>query len=424
MIVKIFPNTATEFDSLGLGALAPSSCIVKREKNGGYELELEHSYDEWKKWQRLEAGRIICASTPDGVQPFRIFNIVPSMGGIRCEARHIFYDLLDNSCSRIDFTGTATEALAAIKNAMAYQMPFEFFTDIETNGSLTGERKNPVALLLSDEEDMTSFVHGFGGEIDMDGFKVTMLSMLGADRDVFIRYGKNLTGLEVNQNDEDVRTRIHYIGRNGEGTIDSQYINEYPYPKIYVLEDKDKTASELKAQAEELFASGLDLPAVNIKVNFVELSKTMEYAGYAPLEDVRLGDILTVTNSKMGFSKKARVISYKWNALLDKYEEIELGDFLPTLATSIGANSGDIAAAAASAAAVAALLNAHLQDFDNPHRVTAEQIGVEPGGGGFGLYTFEVDANGDLYVYYDEGTDIPDFYFDDANGDLYVDFEG
>lgn len=425
MIVKIFPKTATEFESLGLGALSPSSCIVKREKNGGYELELSHPYDEWGKWRRLEAGCILAASTPDGVQPFRIYNLIPSMDGIQCTARHIFFDLLDNECAPIDFSGTAAGALATIKGALAYPMPFDFVTDITLSGVVKGNRCNPVSMLLSDEDGMTSFLKGFGGEIDMDGFRVSLNASIGSDRDVSIRYGKNLTGLEVNQNDEEVRTRIHYIGRNGDGIIDSPFLSSYPYPKIYTLEDKEKTVDELRIQAEELLAAGIDVPAVNIKVNFVELSKTLEYAGYAPLEDVHLGDIVTIINSKMGFSKRARVISYKWNSLLDKYEEIELGDFLPTLAASVIniSNSASISAAAsATAAGVAALLDSHLKDFNNPHKVTAAQTGG--GGGGYGLYTFEVDENGDLWLYYEEGQDVPDFEYDDENGNLYVLIEG
>ena len=46
----IHEKTAKTFDTFGLGALGPGSCIVTEELNGAYELELKHPYDEDGKW--------------------------------------------------------------------------------------------------------------------------------------------------------------------------------------------------------------------------------------------------------------------------------------------------------------------------------------------------------------------------------------
>lgn len=378
-MVTIFEKNTTTFNSLGLGTLSPTSCIVEEEINGAYELKLKHPYDEWNKWKRIENSRILLVSTPKGTQPFRIYNVVPDMEGISVNARHIFYDLLDNECSSISFSGTAFAALQTIKNAMAYTMPFNFYTDISISGTLETTRMNPVSALLSDGDETTSFIKGFGGELDRDEFNVNLQTAIGQNRDVTIRYGKNLIGLEVTLDESNVKTRINYVGSNGSGTLDSPYINDYVYPKIYTLEDEEKTTSELQTQAQALFDSGLDLPLVNIKVNFVELSKTVEYKNYSVLESVFIGDVVTIINEKMGFSKQARVISYEWNSLLEQYERIELGDFLPSLAGSVtsGVNSGSLASSAyISASAVMTSLQSHLQDKNNPHDVTAEQVGA------------------------------------------------
>ena len=37
-----------------------------------------------------------------------------------------------------------------------------------------------------------------------------------------------------------------------------------------------------------------------------------------------------------------------------------------------------------------------------------------------GTYTFSVNASGDLILSYDEGTTVPEFYYDSENGDLYL----
>lgn len=376
-MITIHEKTAQTFETLGLGALVPNSCIVTEELNGAYELELKHPYDEGGKWKRIERGRILYASTPRGMQPFRIYYVKPTMKEIAVNARHIFYDLLDNQCEPISYSGTATAALAALQAAFAYPMPFSFDTDISLTGTMATGRMNPVQALLSDDDETTSFVKGYGGELLRDGFRVSLKAALGQDRGVAIRYGKNLVGLEVTEDESEVKTRIVCYGKNGSVTLDSPHLGDYIYPKIYTLEDENKTLSEVQEEAQALLDGGCDIPSINIKVDFVALEKTVEYREYAVLEEVFLGDMVTVINTKMGFRKQAKVISYEWDCLLEQYNEVELGDFIPTLAASVtsGVKSGSLASSAyINAASVMTLLQQHLNDFNNPHHVTATQV--------------------------------------------------
>lgn len=376
-MITIHEKTAKTFDTFGLGALVPSHCVVEEELNGAYELELKHPYDDGGKWKRIERGRILCASTPRGMQPFRIYYVKPTMKEIAVNARHIFYDLLDNQCEPISHSGTATAALAAMQTAFAYPMPFSFDTDISLTGTLATGRMNPVQALLSDDDEVTSFVKGYGGELLRGGFRVSVKAALGQDRGVSIRYGKNLVGLEVTEDESNVKTRIVCYGKNGSVTLDSPHLGDYIYPKIYTLEDENKTLSEVQAEGQKLLDEGCDIPSINIKVDFVALEKTVEYREYAVLEEVFLGDMVTVINTKMGFRKRAKVISYEWDCLLEQYNDVELGDFIPTLAASVtsGVKSGSLASSAAvGTAAVMAALQAHLNDTNNPHHVTAAQV--------------------------------------------------
>lgn len=376
-MITIHEKTAKTFDTFGLGALVPSHCVVEEELNGAYELELKHPYDDGGKWKRIERGRILYASTPRGMQPFRIYYVKPSMKEISVNARHIFYDLLDNQCEPISHSGTAGAALAAMQTAFAYPMPFSFDTDISLTGTLTTGRMNPVQVLLSDDDEVTSFVKGYGGELLRDGFRVSVKAALGQDRGVAIRYGKNLVGLEVTEDESEVKTRIVCYGKNGSATLESPHLGDYIYPKIYTLEDENKTLSEVQAEGQKLLDEGCDIPSINIKADFVALEKTVEYREYAVLEEVFLGDMVTVINTKMGFRKQAKVISYEWDCLLERYNDVELGDFIPTLAASVtsGVKSGSLASSAAvGTAAVMAALQAHLNDTNNPHHVTAAQV--------------------------------------------------
>ncbi|MDD3002073.1 MAG: phage tail protein, partial [Candidatus Riflebacteria bacterium] len=296
-------------------------------------------YDEWGKWEKIEKERIIFASTPRGKQPFRIYYVNPTLDGIKVNARHIFYDLLDNLCPSLNVSGTPQAVLNAIKGAFAYSMDFIFETDMTGTGTIILNKENPITALLSTDEDAYSFVKAFGGEILRDGFTVSMKPSIGQDRGVAIRYGKNLVGLDVSEDISDVATRIYAYGKDGVAMSgayrDSPYIDSYANPKIYVFEDSSLAYSQLPGAVQELFDGGCDLPKVNIKADFQMLSKTEEYKEYAILEEVQLGDVVTVSNTKMGFHKKAQVISYEWDCLLEQYNEVELGDFVADLTSSV-----------------------------------------------------------------------------------------
>lgn len=366
------------------GGLCPLSCVIKEELNGSYELTMEHPYDKTEKWKRIAGEKIILADTSKGKQPFRIYNVKPEMDKITVNARHIFYDLLDNFIQSLNKTGTASAVLSSMKSALQYSTPFTFSTNITVSGTVNGERKNPVELLLESTEDAQSFVKVFGGELVRDGYNVSMLLAMGEDRGYRISYGKNLVGLSVTEDSSTVVTRYYTIGLDGVtgGYVDSARISDYANPKIAVYENTDlKTASELKAAAQAMFDAGADLPTVNIAVDFVLLQNTEEYKDYAVLEEVYLGDVVTVTNKKMNFSKKAKVISYEYDAMLKRYNKIELGDFLPNIYSSItsGTTAGGAAVAASTAVTqLASMMSTHVGNSANPHKVTAQQIGAVP----------------------------------------------
>lgn len=416
-IVIIFEQDEQNFDTIGLGMLVPNSGEVYEEFNGDFTLTFQHPYDASGKWKRIEIDRIVLAETPRGRQPFRIYYYKPTMNGIEVQARHLFYDLLDNICESVAYSGSAQGAMDAIKEGLSVPMPFTFYTDISCDtGGIGCTMDNPVSLLLKEEWDNNegetkSFFYFYGGELKRDFFNVSMLESLGSDRGVFIAYRKNLVGLEVTEDISDVATRIYPVGKDGlalEGQyIDSPYIGNYAYPKIRVIEDTNaETQSDLQKIAEDYFANGGDVPKVNIKVDFTDLSQTEEYKQYSNLEKVFLGDIVTVFNQKMGFLKKAKVISYKFDPLLTRYEEMELGDFSPTVTSPItkGANAGEVANTAYGKSNNAeTLLQQHLKDFNNPHHVTSEQVSGGTGGGTSILHDTKAPSNdlgndGDYYI--------------------------
>lgn len=342
-IITIYDKSSTNFTNLGLGTLLPFQCNITEELNGMYELELIHNYDSLKKYNLLENERIILANTPNGRQPFRIYRVVPTMESITVNARHIFYDLLDNYITNLSISGSANEVLKSIINRFVYSTNFKFETNIKKSRSIILDKESPISAFLNADNDKPKFIQSFGGEILRDNFSIKILENIGEDKGYTIRYGKNLLGLTVDEDYSNVVTRVYAYGKdNINVVVDSENINNYLYPKIVSQDFGDiGDTSTLLTRARD-FLKTSDKPTVNIDVNFVLLSKTEEYKEFQFLEDIKLGDILTIYNQKMNFSKKAKVISYVYDAISDSYINVVLGDFLNILTDSISSNNNSL----------------------------------------------------------------------------------
>lgn len=346
-IVTIYEKDTTVFDNLGLGVLLPTSCKVTEELNGMYSLELVHPYDERGKYKLLENERIVFADTPNGKQAFRIYRTAPTLDNITVYANHIFYDLLDNYITSLSTSGTANDVLQAIKDNFVYSTNFKFSTNIVKSGNVILEKENPVSALLGNDEEKPKFIQKFGGEILRDNFNVRILENIGEDKGFTVRYGKNLTGLTADEDHSGVITRVYAYGKKTDSgaimtIVDSENIDNYLQPKIINQEFSDAESIETLKQKAKEYLKTADKPLLNITVNFVLLSQTKEYQNFRFLEDVKIGDTVTVYNKKMNFSKKAKVISYIYDSISNSYIEVVLGDFLSILTDSISGQNNAI----------------------------------------------------------------------------------
>lgn len=353
-MIILYDSMTTNFNNNGLGVLSDViSCEVMEERNGLFELELEHLFDDREKWKNLVEDNIIKAPTPTGEQLFRIYRKYKSMSGIRVFARHIFYDLIDNfleDCRPENTDGTG--ALSRILSSTQYPHKFTSISDVPGLKTAYFVRKNPVEAIFSED----GVLGRWGGELERDNFLIKLLQSRGKDRGVTIRYGKNLLGIEEDLDLDTVITRLMPQGYDGlflpEKYIDSTFINNYPHPKIRKIEYSDIKVDEengiteamaitqLRERAQKEFSvNKVDIPAANYKIDFIELSKTEEYKNYAVLERVYLCDTVTIKHLKLGFDLKAKVIKYKYNCLTNRYIEIELGAFKESMVSALNSLS-------------------------------------------------------------------------------------
>nr|DAZ22191.1 MAG TPA: tail protein [Caudoviricetes sp.] len=352
--ITIYDSKEIKFVSNGLAILEDCyRCEVEEVMNGLYNLELEYPTDD-NKSKYLVKDNIIKASTPNGEQPFRIYRVLENLDTTIVYAKHIFFDLVANflmDC-RHKFA-TCQQALEDILNSTLYKHNFTCSSNIIERSNAYYIRKNPVEAILTEEN---SIVNMYNAEILRDKFKIIANDSIGKDNHVIIEYKKNLLGLEKDDDNSEVVTRVIPTGLSSKDVsimideiyVDSPLINDYinPIVKEYHFSDLkedtekgitiDEVKRKLKIKAEELFSKDhIDLPKTNYRINFLDLSSTEEYKDFKALEKVKLGDIVTVIHKEMNIDIKRKVVKYRWDCINKEYIEIELGDLKQTLSKDI-----------------------------------------------------------------------------------------
>lgn len=71
-MISIYAPNATDFSTLGLGALAPYECEIEEQAGGMYELTMSHPMDESGKWLNIGIGCIIKAPAPVRETPLAV----------------------------------------------------------------------------------------------------------------------------------------------------------------------------------------------------------------------------------------------------------------------------------------------------------------------------------------------------------------
>lgn len=341
----LFPSTATEFTTQGLGALSDAiSCIVTEERNGLYELEMQYP-QSGIHFSEIQNRCIIYAipSPYREAQPFRVYRITRPINGIATiYAQHISYDLAGIPVN--PFTaGSAAEALSGMASHAAVESHFSFWTDKSTTANFSVLVPSASRSVLGGVEG--SILDVYGGEYLFDKFLVRLYNQRGNDNGVVIRYGKNLTDVEQDANISSVATGVlpYWVGAEGE-LVQGNIVNvdgTFDFVRIMTIDfssdfENQPTASELETRAMQYIKSNkIGVPSVSISVSFVQLEQTEEYKDLALLEKCDLCDTVTVQFEALGINAKAEIVRIITDVLLERYESVEVGDIRANIAYTI-----------------------------------------------------------------------------------------
>ena len=346
----LFDKTATSFLTNGLGTLVDAiSCKVTEERNGIYELQMVYP-ESGIHFADIELQSIIYAQPFSGAnpQPFRIYKISkPLNGKVQIDAQHISYQLSNIPVMPFG-ASNVQDCLSKFTEYAAETCPFSFQTDKSTVTVYTQTTPASIRERLGGVQG--SVLDIYGGEFEWDKYTVKLWNHRGANRNVTLRYGKNITDITQEENIATTYTGICPYWKGGDGTvvvtlpekvIESEYADNYPYKLTKVVDMtsyflEQPTVAELRAKATSyLEENAIGIPSVSIDVDFVALWQTEEYKDVAVLQRVYLCDTITVIFEKLGVNTTAKIIKTVYDVLTERYTKLTVGNYTKSLADTI-----------------------------------------------------------------------------------------
>jgi phage minor structural protein len=347
-MIRIFQATDKSFGNNGDLVLTASKASIHKEDNGAYYIDIEAplsnetssgivNYNDY-----LIPNNIIVANTPQGDQAFRITNIEKNRRKIKIRANHVFYDsmnyliadsyVVDKDCNAaLDHLNNATDTLS----------PFTTISNVTNINSFRCVRKSLY-------EAIQVVLERWGGHLVRNDWTIGIYNDIGQDNGVTIRYAKNLKTISATYDWNDVVTKILPVGKDGillnaldEGQsiyIESTVQYDIPYTKTISFEQNNINEDDYKDDEgnidEERYKQALIDDLYNKAAAYVSENSVpkVNYNLSANVEKVSdVGDRIEVIDEKLGINLMTRIISYDYDCILEKYTNIEFGNFMPKL---------------------------------------------------------------------------------------------
>ena len=336
---RLYPPTAAAWDTNGLGALSDCiSCVVEETLNGPYELEMQYRLNGLHYADITLRSIILAKPNPTArPQPFRVYKISrPINGVVTINAQHLSYDLSGIVIEPFNAPSLAS-ALEGMKTNAVTENPFEYETDKTVISDFVVSYPSSARSLVAGQRG--SLLDTYGGELEFDRYQVKLWAHRGKDNGVTIRYGKNMTDVNQEEDGSGVYTGVYpywYSEEEGSADLGSSYVpveGEFDFTRILLLDlteefENKPTAEELTQKAQE-YISNHDpgVPTISTTVSWYQ-SKDF-------VENVNLGDVVGVYFSRLGISAKAKIVKTRYNALQNRYESVDIGSVRSSIAGTI-----------------------------------------------------------------------------------------
>lgn len=336
---RLYPPTAAAWDTNGLGALSDCiSCVVEETLNGPFELEMQYRLNGLHYADITLRSIILAKPNPTArPQPFRVYKISrPINGVVTINAQHLSYDLSGIVIEPFNAPSLAS-ALEGMKTNAVTENPFEYETDKTVISDFVVSYPSSARSLVAGQRG--SLLDTYGGELEFDRYQVKLWAHRGKENGATIRYGKNMTDVNQEEDGSGVYTGVYpywYSEEEGSADLGRSYVpveGEFDFTRILLLDlteefETKPTAEELTQKAQE-YISNHDpgVPTISTTVSW--------YQSREFVENVNLGDVVGVYFSRLGISAKAKIVKTRYNALQNRYESVDIGSVRSSIAGTI-----------------------------------------------------------------------------------------
>ena len=356
-MIRAFGKTDRDFSSNGDTIVKATKAKLHKKDNGDYYIDIEAPLDYS---DFLIDGNILAVDTPQGVQAFRVSNPSKKARKISTRAWHVFYDsknyliadsyVVDKNCN---------DALDHLNRATEPQSAFTTISDVQAVDSFRCVRKSLY-------EAIQTVLERWGGHLVRDNFKIAIRENIGTDNGIVVRYRKNLKELTCDENWDDVVTKILPVGKDGillndQDSSVSLYVTsstQYPIPYTKTVsfsqdsinEDDYKDAegnTDTKAYRTALVNDLRQQAQAYVEKNSVPQVNYTLKANVEKITDV--GDVIEVIDERLGLDLLTNIISFDYDLILNKYTEIEFGNFKKTISGFASTVQSDISNAVSGA---------------------------------------------------------------------------
>ena len=359
----LFNKNETAFDTYGLGELNVTKGTVTRERNGNYTLYSEIPANDpmvatLEKEMKLKAD----AGLRTKNQTFEISRIVKDSSNIvKIYGQHISHKLeyMGLVNGRV-FSGSAFTALAIWHNATIGDLRFDVWSDIQTTGKGVfdiSKMENARQALGGVEGSILDI---YGGEYEFDNMTVRLHKQLGRTAPTVLEYGRNILSAELDETIESAYTSVlpfaTYTPDKPEGDtsdsqpdpvtvtlpenyVDSKYKALYAHRRIKVVDFSSEFKSDSKSKDiptpdklrkianDYMERNEIGKPKINIKIEYADLARTLDYADRGWIEEVELCDIVPVYYPQIGLTDETlKITTITYDFINERNESVEFGD--------------------------------------------------------------------------------------------------
>ena len=359
----LFNKNETAFDTYGLGELNVTKGTVTRERNGNYTLYAEIPVNDpatatLEKEMKLKAD----AGLRTKNQTFEISRIVKDNSNIaKIYGQHISHKLeYMGLVNGRPFSGSAFTALAIWHNATIGDLRFDVWSDIQTTGKGVfdiSKMENARQALGGVEGSILDI---YGGEYEFDNMTVRLHKQLGRTAPTVLEYGRNILSAELDETIESAYTSVlpfaTYTPDKPEGDtsdsqpdpvtvtlpenyVDSKYKALYAHRRIKVVDFSSEFKSDSKSKDiptpdklrkianDYMERNEIGKPKINIKIEYADLARTLDYADRGWIEEVELCDIVPVYYPQIGLTDETlKITTITYDFVNERNESVEFGD--------------------------------------------------------------------------------------------------